>query len=144
MEKLIEFLNKHGIPSEIKTEYHVQVKHNGFTFNVYPSKKTIYINGATSWTHYNDNGELLKFINLQINRKVSDCRSFRKTSYKAYRKLLWADFNKRKCFVCGKFIEKFEDSSLEHKIPLGLGGSNRLDNFELSHKNCNHERGCSL
>jgi len=142
--ELFNILSKNKISYDIKTEYHVQVKTNKYTFNIYPTKNTIYLNGATSGTKYVNENELLKIIKLQTNQRVSDYKSQRKTSYSNIKKHLWLNINKRTCFVCGRQITDYNDCSIEHKIPLGLGGSNRLDNLALSHKKCNKIKGCNL
>ena len=143
-KELFNILAKNKINYDVKTEYHVQVKTDKYTFNIYPTKNTIYLNGATSGTKYSNENELLKIIRLQTTKQVSDCKSQRKTTYRNQKKHLWFDINKRICFVCRKPIASYDDCSIEHKIPLGLGGSNRNDNLALSHKECNKNKGCKL
>lgn len=44
------------------------------------------------------------------------------------------------CCFCKKRIS-FEEATLEHILPLALGGSWKLDNLALSCKSCNWDRG---
>lgn len=143
-KELFNILAKNKINYDIKTEYHIQVKTDKYTFNIYPTKRTVYLNGATAGTKYSNEKELLKIIKLQASGMVSDYKSQRKTSYQRQKKHLWFNVNKRICFVCGKPITDYNDCSIEHKIPLGLGGSNMMDNLALSHKVCNFKKGCKL
>lgn len=41
------------------------------------------------------------------------------------------------CFVCDEIILDFEDSTIEHIIPLAAGGANRNYNIAISHRICN-------
>lgn len=43
------------------------------------------------------------------------------------------------CVFCQKSL-KLTESTLDHYIPLGRGGSNENDNLVLSCKKCNHEK----
>lgn len=58
------------------------------------------------------------------------------------RKRLFEENNK--CFVCGKEIKEYKNATLEHKIPLSKGGSNRKDNLTVSCRECNFKKGKSL
>lgn len=44
------------------------------------------------------------------------------------------------CFYCGELM-KVKDISLEHLIPLSMGGKNELSNMVLCHESCNNEVG---
>lgn len=43
------------------------------------------------------------------------------------------------CFVCGKHV-KPEDATLEHIIRLADGGTDDMENLDISHGPCNWER----
>lgn len=45
------------------------------------------------------------------------------------------------CFVCEKNIDDFSESTLEHIIPLALGGNNSSENVAVSHRFCNELKG---
>ncbi|WP_407677004.1 HNH endonuclease [Peredibacter starrii] len=47
----------------------------------------------------------------------------------------------RICFVCRNKIEYFDDSSIEHIVPLSEGGNSSARNLTLSHRRCNNLRG---
>lgn len=47
----------------------------------------------------------------------------------------------RICFVCLKTIETYQDCTLEHIIPLSLGGTDEDSNLSISHKRCNQLKG---
>jgi len=44
------------------------------------------------------------------------------------------------CYVCGKHVKE-GNATLEHIIPLSLGGSDEMDNLSISHYQCNQARG---
>lgn len=44
------------------------------------------------------------------------------------------------CFVCGHPL-KLSVATIEHIVPLGAGGTDRLSNLALSHRPCNRKRG---
>lgn len=48
------------------------------------------------------------------------------------------------CFGCKKPILNFSDCSIEHVIPKSHGGSDRIRNLAISHKECNSLRGSIL
>jgi 5-methylcytosine-specific restriction endonuclease McrA len=41
------------------------------------------------------------------------------------------------CARCGKPIDYLE-ASIDHRIDVSLGGKNRIENFQLSHRFCNY------
>ncbi len=44
------------------------------------------------------------------------------------------------CFVCGKHVD-YKDATLEHKTPQSKGGTDAMDNLDISHAVCNRKRG---
>lgn len=48
------------------------------------------------------------------------------------------------CFHCLKPIASPDKATIEHKIPLSKGGSNRDDNLALAHGSCNSDHGNKL
>ncbi len=60
------------------------------------------------------------------------------------REVLYRRMGVKECFCCGELLEEFEDATLEHIIPLSLGGGNKYINYSLSHKICNIKRGNTL
>jgi 5-methylcytosine-specific restriction endonuclease McrA len=50
------------------------------------------------------------------------------------------DRDGRACFYCGKLMT-LSTITLEHLIPLSMGGKNELSNMVLAHEKCNKEVG---
>ncbi|MCM2351409.1 MAG: HNH endonuclease [Bacteriovoracaceae bacterium] len=48
------------------------------------------------------------------------------------------------CFTCQKVIKDIQEASIEHIVPKSLGGTFRLRNLALSHKECNKIRGAII
>lgn len=44
------------------------------------------------------------------------------------------------CFVCGRHVKE-KSATLEHIIPISLGGTDDMDNLAISHNMCNMRRG---
>jgi len=63
----------------------------------------------------------------------------RKSNYQKEKKAL-IERDGRACFYCGKLMY-IKDISLEHLIPLSMGGKNVLSNMVLAHEDCNQEVG---
>lgn len=47
------------------------------------------------------------------------------------------------CALCGKLILK-RRVTLDHRVPIRRGGSNRLANLDLAHASCNEAKGARL
>lgn len=45
------------------------------------------------------------------------------------------------CGICGDPIEDMREVTIDHIIPLGVGGSDTLDNMQLAHQSCNEAKG---
>lgn len=68
-----------------------------------------------------------------------------------FRVILW-HAQKGDCFLCGKPLPDLDETpedidesiSIEHLQPRSKGGRDRLMNYALSHKACNHKRGNDL
>lgn len=43
------------------------------------------------------------------------------------------------CYVCGMHVE-LKNATLEHIVDRSAGGTNAMDNLDISHAKCNHER----
>lgn len=43
------------------------------------------------------------------------------------------------CFVCGEHV-KPEHATLEHVLQLSKGGTDDMDNLDISHEKCNQQR----
>jgi len=47
------------------------------------------------------------------------------------------------CGICGLFVEQ-EVVTLDHIIPLSLGGSHIATNLQIAHRSCNSSKGIKL
>lgn len=146
IKKLEKEIKKAGFSLEKKSEYHYQAK-GIYVVNIYPTKSTIYIAGMNKKIGYGGPDQVVRFLTGAPKMKRGQLETVRlkpkekRKPMKSVKDKLW---NTRKCFYCGKEILNYEEASVEHKIPLSKGGSNRMDNLALSHKKCNQERGSSL
>lgn len=44
------------------------------------------------------------------------------------------------CGICGHGVTSYYDASIDHMMPLALGGTNELDNLQLAHIRCNQRK----
>ena len=44
------------------------------------------------------------------------------------------------CYLCSKSFLKMSDITFDHVIPISRGGLDELDNYRLSHLDCNQEK----
>lgn len=47
------------------------------------------------------------------------------------------------CGICGQAVEE-NDISIDHIIPVSLGGDDVLDNLQVAHRSCNSRKGARL
>ncbi len=59
------------------------------------------------------------------------------------REMLWR-LGVRRCFRCGGELPGPNQCSLEHIVPLSMGGRTTRANLSLSHQRCNREAGRAL
>lgn len=86
--------------------------------------------------------------------RTAEYRKFHRQKYKAIKKLggelsiktiqmVYEDNIKKygtlTCYLCEKSIE-FGLDSLEHKIPLSRGGTNKYENLAIAHLSCNKKK----
>lgn len=63
-------------------------------------------------------------------------REYRNNSYRKHKKSLFEEMNGR-CGYCGCELD-YNKATIDHKIPLGLGGNNDKENLIISCWSCNH------
>lgn len=119
---------------------HIQFK-GKLTVNYYPDSKlkTAYINGMIGSVKNVSPEKAVKMAN-EIPAK-NGIKGARKKSYaKDKAKLL-----KKHPFCCWcKAKLTRETATIEHLIPLGLGGINNANNYALACEPCNSKRGCNM
>lgn len=49
-----------------------------------------------------------------------------------------------RCGICKKAITHPETATIDHIIPLSVGGKNSRDNVQLAHPRCNRKKGDKL
>jgi len=135
MSSEIKRLKQFGYQVIRLSEYHYQTRNLGFIFNIYPNRRTIYINGMTSGMRYHGYTDLISILNLNGIQAVRHKRKQNLTGHKIrmYR-------SSQICWLCNSKIEMIEEASVDHAIPLDKGGSNRADNLRLAHKSCNFKK----
>lgn len=124
------------------TDYHFSIKGSVYNVNFYPTKKTFYINGCNAIDKkictYNTVEELIDIADGKKNFSNSLAEeNAKRKNYKHCKKRLFE--NIKSCCWCHKELT-LETATVEHKIPLSKGGSNRNDNLTLACTECNSQR----
>jgi ribonuclease HI len=124
------------------TDYHFSIKGSVYNVNFYPTKKTFYINGTNAIDKkictYQTVEELIDIADGKKN--FLNSLSFEKSKRKNFKQCKTQLFQSIKsCFWCNVELS-LETATIEHKIPLSKGGSNRNDNLTLACFECNSQR----
>ena len=45
------------------------------------------------------------------------------------------------CGICGKQLPSREASTIDHIMPISLGGTDEISNLQLAHSKCNNVKG---
>lgn len=139
----IEFaslVETHGLKARLCNPDHFQITGGKYLVNYYPNAKRgpkIYVAGMTLGFKGGD-AEAIKACN---EPQESEVKESRKMSYTKQLNRIYK--HTKTCYLCGKPIKR-EDASLDHFIPLSKGGLNNANNYRISHKQCNHQKGNNL
>lgn len=141
VQRLQELCTIHNLEYKILSVHHHQIR-GMHIVNWYPHSKrrTVYVAGATEGIPNCNADMVVSIAQGTYKKKISNRVGVRRSS-------AWSKRTRRRlynksplCFWCGAPLT-LETCTLEHKIPLSMGGSNRQDNLALACKPCNHGRG---
>lgn len=124
---------------------HLQIRGPVTIVNWYPESKrrTAYANGAKEGLPDASEEQVIQIATGTYMGDVSITRTKRASSTILKRKRQYLMKKNPHCYLCKKLIEP-GDETIDHVIPLARGGSNRLDNLRLAHKECNQVKGHQL
>jgi HNH endonuclease len=119
---------------------HCQIK-GIYLVNYYPlaKKQTLYVAGTAGAVKSPSPERAVGIASGRYNFQV-DGRDERPAKTKGRRKRLW-DNGSRVCHWCKQPFASFDETTLEHIIPLSRGGLDNPNNYALAHEKCNNERG---
>ncbi len=140
LKKLKKLSVKHGIQFEIKSSIQIHIK-GAILVNYYPNskKRTAYLAG-TKHSYQDISYEEAFKLSITVPKLNGD-KEKRKGSYKGAREKL---LKKRPfCHWCDEPLT-IETGTLEHIVPLALGGLNNPNNYTLACDSCNKNRGSSM
>jgi 5-methylcytosine-specific restriction endonuclease McrA len=136
-----ELSEKNGVEFIDKGNGHIQLK-GKLLVNYYPNSKcrTAYISGTTG-SRKNVTPEQAIEMTYQVptlNGKIS-----KRSGNSRIKRSRLIKKGVNKCHWCQKPLT-LDDSTLEHIIPLGLGGLDNANNLTLACEKCNSKRGCKM
>lgn len=141
-EKLIKAANSAGLRVLFRTSSHWQISGGVRMVNYYPTKGTVYMQGAVKKCARTQKvNELIRIALYGPPKTEAQVR--RNYSSKKLRQGCWKR-GVRNCHWCQSPFRSAEDATLEHLVPLCRGGSNRPDNLALACQTCNKTRGNSF
>ncbi len=128
------------------TTLHWRITGGVCAVNYYPNsrRKTIYINATTAGTTIHD-GSTEKAIQAALGKLLPPLQKGTKRMGANWTKRMKRMLLRKNPFCIGcKTPVTFETITVDHKIPLNRGGSNRPDNLQGMCRNCNGKKGNSL
>lgn len=139
IEELKRLATVEGLELHMPTSGHVQIIGGGVLVNWYPTSKrrTAYVAGAVAGKPYCSPRDVIALALGTTDRACKQPGASR-LSMKKKRRRLFERSNL--CHWCGLALS-WEQSTVDHLVPLGAGGSNRGDNLVLSCQPCNTKRG---
>lgn len=132
------FAELKGVRFTKHTDYHAQLD-GKYQVNVYPTTGRIYIKGMNYSAKIFDHVEAVDFATG--DRFPSGIEAPARKAMTAKKTALWDKAAYRICGICKKPIPTMAEATVDHKIPLSRGGSNRMDNLQLAHEECNQQKG---
>lgn len=128
-----------GVKFQRHTEFHLVVR-GRYEVNVYPSTGRAHLKGGQRSGPVRNVEQILELARGDSAVEVGEFAKRRQMT--SSKRLLWR--HSHICGLCKEPIDSFEEATVDHIIPRARGGSNRFDNLQLAHENCNSEKGCRL
>ena len=122
---------------------HFQITGGPLLTNYYPlaKRKSAYVAGTTGRRTGVTAKQAVEMCFQPPARVGMARRDGRRGNYRKHRMKLLAKSNR--CHWCGAVLT-IETSTLDHKIPLALGGLDNKNNWVLACEPCNHDRGSEM
>jgi hypothetical protein len=136
-----------GIEAVKCTAWHWQLRGPNIV-NYYPGKGTVYVNGMVQALALDGDAAGARALVALATRPLplvpEGERTARPTNTRAQaqRRRLWR--RDPRCHWCGARLETASAGTLDHRIPLAAGGSQRADNVVLACRQRNLARGHTM
>lgn len=120
---------------------HYQIKSKYLCVNYYPdsAKRTAYVNKTIGGKKHVSWEEAMQMALEQPNLPSNS--SARKKTYAKAKANLYKRI--KNCHWCGDPLDP-KTMTLEHIVPLSIGGLDNFNNYTLACKDCNEMRGCNM
>lgn len=121
------------------SDFHLTVR-GRYDVNVYPSTRKVFIKGSLRGASVTG---IAHIIELAQGERAADVGPLAKRRQLTdFKKRLWR--RGHYCGICSEPIDSIDEATVDHIVPRARGGSNREDNLQLAHADCNSERGADL
>lgn len=138
--RLSDFAAAKNVKLKVCSAFHYQLD-GKYQVNVYPTTGRIYIQGMNYSTKIFDAEEAVQYAAGE--RFPKGIEGDPRKAMTARKRFLWQS-GKKVCGICKLPIATMAEATVDHKIPLARGGSNRMDNLQLAHDACNQEKGSKV
>ena len=142
--QLERLAKQHGVTVTVRANGHVQAR-GSILVNWYPNsrKAVMYVAGTVKGVEH---ATPMQVIDAAIGKSLPPMRkTHRRKDYSRYKRKLWRGNRHlaNNCHWCKQSMT-FGEATIDHVIPLSLGGINHLNNYVLSCHPCNNARGNSI
>ena len=142
-KSLEDAAKKRGVKVVDRGSGHLQIVGGPLLVNYYPlaKKHSAYVAGTIGRKVGVTPEQAVEMAFIPPSVVPHSQREERRGNYRSTRKkmLKWSN----KCHWCKKILT-LDTSTLDHKIPLALGGLDNKNNWVLACKPCNHDRGSEM
>lgn len=123
-------------------------RHNDFHFavrgryhvNVYPTTQKVFVKGGVRGGSITGIDHILELA--RGDRAVDVGPLAKRQQLTDSKRRLWRLGHY--CGICGEPLDSIDEATVDHVVPLARGGSNRFENLQLAHPDCNTHRGANL
>jgi len=144
IKSLEKIAKKHNVEVIYRNDIHMHVQLKGkLLVNYYPEskKKTAYINGMKNSIQHVSEEQAVLMANQVPKKKKKSTNQKRRNNYTKEKRQLVKKHPF--CHWCKCSLTN-ETGTVDHLIPLGLGGLNNMNNYVLACEPCNQDRGCEM
>ena len=128
-----------GLEFRRHTDFHLSVR-GRFLVNIYPTTGRAHLKGGQRSGCVQSVEQVIELAQGDAAVNVGDLAKRRQMT--SSKRQLWR--HSHICGLCKEPIDSFEEATVDHIIPRARGGSNRFDNLQLAHEQCNQGKGCDL
>lgn len=138
-QQLEQACRRAGVEYKRHNDFHLSVR-GRYHVNVYPSTRKVFVKGGVRGGSVTGIEHILELA--QGERAADVGKLAKRQQLTDSKRRLWRMGHY--CGICREPMDSIDEASVDHVVPLARGGSNRFENLQLAHPDCNSERGAKL